>query len=78
MGMPRGLAKATNYYNRLEAWRDFRLIYANAVAIGLGDQAIEFYPPDDAGWRTIDKSIAKIRELIKCRMDGIIDLPRPD
>jgi hypothetical protein len=65
MGMPMGLKKATNYYNVLEAWKDFRTIYSKACRAGLGDKAILLFPADNAGWRTIDKSIAEIRKLLE-------------
>ena len=65
MGMPAGLAKATNYYNRLEAWNDWKAMVKIAENRGLSEQASLLAPADDAGWRTIDKQIQKLRKLIK-------------
>lgn len=55
--MPAGLTKATNYYNRLAAWRDWEAIAARHPEI-----AARFAPRPNAGWRTIDKAIAKLRQ----------------
>ena len=63
MGMPKGLAKATNYYNRLEALRDWQRVCQDARKIGMSEEEIgQYAPPDGAGWKTIDKHIAKLRE----------------
>ena len=37
--MPAGLNKATNYYNKIEAWRDWREIAKQAESLGLGEHA---------------------------------------
>jgi hypothetical protein len=65
MSMPYGLKKATNYYQRIEAWKDWRALFEEAKKRGLFDQAILLYPPDTAGWRTIDKQIGKLRKIIE-------------
>lgn len=55
--MPRGLIKATAYYNNIEARKDWEKIAAQYP-----DIAARFAPPENAGWRKIDKAIAKVRE----------------
>jgi hypothetical protein len=60
----RGLIKLTNVANSIEARRDFARL-ANA-AINSGHVALvkrHFYP-EGAGWRTIDKHIAKLRDAL--------------
>lgn len=74
--MPYGLIKATNYYNRIEAWRDWRMIYAQSCAIGMQMEADDLKPPLNSGWREIDKRIAKLRKAIKQRTDAINNMPR--
>jgi hypothetical protein len=59
MGMPRGLIKSTNYWNRVEAWKDWE-----KAASAAPELAKQFQPPADAGWRTIDKCIEKLREAV--------------
>jgi hypothetical protein len=61
MGMPKGLAKATNYYNTVEARRDFWKLAYQIVNAGHSEIVHKHTPPDDAGWRTIDKCIAALR-----------------
>jgi hypothetical protein len=58
-----GLWKATNYYNRLEAWRDWEKLLATAGNVPLGE-VLRVAPKPEYGWRRIDKCIAKLRELI--------------
>ena len=74
MSMPAGLAKATNYYNKLEAWRDRKALFEHAKSLGLFDQAISLYPKQNAGWRTIDKKIVKLLKVIK---DAHVRIPDP-
>jgi len=55
--MSKGLNIATNYYNRIQAWRDWQ-----RLADQCDSDLVDLYqPPEDAGWRTIDKQIAKLR-----------------
>lgn len=61
--MPRGLAKITNYYNRLEAWRDWEKALALAGNVKLADVE-RIAPKPEYGWRKIDKCTAKLKELI--------------
>lgn len=65
MGMPRGLSKATNYYNRLEAWRDWRKLASEVEGAGLIDLVVKYAPPETAGWRKIDKAIADLRDAFQ-------------
>lgn len=55
MGMPRGLKKATNYYNKIEAWQDWNRVAQQAQDAGKGELVEKYQPKPDAGWRTIDK-----------------------
>lgn len=65
MSMPKGLGKATNYYNRLEAWRDWGKIANQVMQAGRVDLVQKFAPPDSAGWRKIDKAISALREAFQ-------------
>jgi hypothetical protein len=58
--MMRNFARINNYYNRLEAWKDW-----NALAQKYPDRAKQFQPPEDASWRTIDKRIGWLKNAIK-------------
>lgn len=60
--MPRGLAKATNYYNRLEALRDWNRLATEVSNAGMSDLAAKYRPNDGDGWRKIDKKTAALRE----------------
>lgn len=55
--MPRGLIKATAYYNNLQARDDWRWLAGYAAAHGKGEDAARLAPPADAGYRRIDKAI---------------------
>jgi len=61
----RGLYKVTGYWNTVEALKDWARIEEQAISIGLGDEATNLRPATDAGWRTIDKQIAKLRAIIQ-------------
>lgn len=63
--MPYGLNKATNYYNKLEAWRDWGAIAEQARLLGLGEQVDNLRPADNFGWRKIDACIARLRSVIR-------------
>lgn len=59
----RNLARLSNAANRLEAQKDWERMVARARAVGLDPKP---YTPDaSAGWRTIDRAIAKLRPLIE-------------
>lgn len=55
--MPRGLIKATAYYNNIQARDDWRWLAEYAAAHGHGADAERLQPPADAGYRKIDKAI---------------------
>ena len=78
----RGLYKATGYYNTLQAKEDWRALEQQAIAAGLADIAQELRPLDNAGWRTIDKQIARLRTYIRqvdkyCECANPIHLIKP-
>jgi hypothetical protein len=60
--MAKGLAKLSNVANRMAAIRDLFAIRNFATNAGHPEIVKRHLPPDDAGWRTIDKSIAAIRK----------------
>lgn len=68
---PKGLIKATAYYNNIEARKDWERLAAQYPEL-----AKQFEPPPNAGYRKIDKCIAKLREKIDllAEMDMLIDL----
>lgn len=72
MGMPRGLIKATAYFNNLEAWKDWQKIKEQAIAAGLADLAEQLQPPEEAGWRKVDKAKAKLRKAIQEREEQVL------
>lgn len=59
--MTAGLNKATNYYNRQEAWLDWIHLAKQAHMKSRHDLVMQFTPAHNAGWRTIDKQIALLR-----------------
>lgn len=61
MGMPMGLAKATNYYNKQEAWMDWLHIAKQAHMASQSALVAKHKPAVNAGWKTIDKRIAALR-----------------
>jgi len=65
--MSTGLLKASNYYNRQQAWRDWGRIAGKARLDGYDDLVDRYSPPADAGWRKIDKCIAGLRAALASR-----------
>lgn len=63
--MPYGLNKATNYYNKLEAWRDWKAVEKQALSLGLQDKAFELAPANFWPWKKIDAQTAKLRKVIE-------------
>ena len=61
----RNIARINNYCNRLEAWRDWGRIAGQARHAGRDDLVEKYQPAEDAGWRKIDKAIAKLREELQ-------------
>ncbi len=64
MGMPRGLIKATAYYNTLAAWDDWRKLAAQATQAGHADLVAQCRPPEGAGWCKVDRAIAKLKAAL--------------
>ncbi len=62
--MPYGLTKATNYYNKLEAWKLWRSTQKEALAKGFTDQAIDLAPRTNDSWRRIDKATQALRQYM--------------
>jgi hypothetical protein len=61
----RGLHKSTGYWQSQAAKEDWAAIAEFANQNGLGDVADKLTPPDNWGWRRIDKRIAKLREALR-------------
>jgi hypothetical protein len=61
----RNLARLTNAANRIEARRDWNALADKAKAAGLDADVNRLQPPPTAGWRTIDKRIARLRERLQ-------------
>jgi hypothetical protein len=59
--MARGLAIATNFFNRMAAIDDFNALGKFAVSVGQREIVERNLPPSKAGWRTIDKCMQQIR-----------------
>lgn len=59
-----GLHKATGYYNTLEAWRDWDAMVKKALNVPV-HELNKIAPKPGTGWKTVDKSIGKLRELIE-------------
>jgi hypothetical protein len=70
MGMPKGLGKATNYYNRLEAIHDWNKLASEVSAAGMSDLAAQYRPDESDGWRKIDKAIAALRKAFQHRLQA--------
>ena len=62
--MPRGLIKLTAIANNIAAWDDWAAIAAQYPEI-----ASKHAPPEGAGWRVVDKAIAKVRAEIARQED---------
>ena len=78
----RNFARITNYYNRQEAWLDWLHLAKQAHMASRHDLVAKFQPKDNAGWKTIDKKIALLREALTAaniawsrRVEGSAKLP---
>jgi hypothetical protein len=60
----RGLWKSTAYWNNVEARKDWNVLADELVAQGYGELVAQHKPPDDAGWRKIDKAIAALKAAV--------------
>jgi hypothetical protein len=58
----KNFARINNYYNRIEAWKDW-----NALAAKHPRLAKQFAPPKNSGWRKVDKSILALRAALADR-----------
>jgi len=71
MSSMRGLLKIHNVAQTMEAWSDWYLLSAEALSIGLHEKAHELQPPGGAGWKVIDKQIAKLKaQMYHCANCG--------
>lgn len=61
----RNFARINNYYNRIEARKDWNKLAEQAKAAGLADYVEKLQPPADAGWRLIDKRIGQLRLMVE-------------
>lgn len=61
----RNLARISNYYNRIEAVKDWNELVMKAYEMGHGDLAAKHKPQPDSGWRKIDKAIKNLREELE-------------
>lgn len=57
----RNLNRITNYYNKIEAWKDWNHLAFEVGKAGYPDLVQKYYPGEDAGWRKIDNRTAKLR-----------------
>lgn len=60
--MIRNFSRINNYYNRLEATNDWLKLCQEVIAAGYSELTVKNAPPEGAGWRKIDKCIAKLRK----------------
>lgn len=58
--MSRNGNRITNYYNVIEAWKDWVYVAAKLAAAGRQDLIVRYAPDEDWGWRKIDKSIGAV------------------
>jgi len=61
----RNLFGSTNYWNRVQAWADWKALSNIAVSKGFLEIVKKLTPPENASWRQIDACIAKLRESMK-------------
>lgn len=60
----RGLLKLHHAAQTLEAKRDFARLVNDAVNAGRADLAKKHFYPEGAGWRVIDKHLARLRDAL--------------
>ena len=61
----RGLLKLSNAANTIEARKDFAKLITIAKEQSKSHLAVKYMYPEDAGWRVIDKHIAKLRAALQ-------------
>ena len=59
-----GLHKATAYYNKIEALKDWADLVNAAKCVRVAEN-MAIAPKPEFGWKRIDKCTAKLRELIE-------------
>lgn len=73
--MPRGLIKATAYYNNVAAWQDWFAIATQAEDNGMAEAVAKVKPEIGDGYRKVDKAIDKLR--IAMAEAGVTAAPLP-
>jgi len=61
----RNFARINNYYNKIEAIKDWNNIAGEAVSNGHVELVLKFKPDESMGWRAIDARIEKLRQAIR-------------
>ena len=64
MTCPAGLRKATNYYNKVEAWKRWIRIRNIAFARGCHEMVLQLQPGMNDPWRTIDKASDELERYL--------------
>ena len=60
----RNISRINNYYNRIEALKDWKKLAAECTRAGHEDLVKQFTPPDGSGWKTIDYRIGRLRKAV--------------
>ena len=60
----RNLARLNNAANRIAALNDWNALSAKALEMDRPDLVAKHIPHENAGWRKIDKQIAKLRDAL--------------
>lgn len=63
--MARGLWKLHHAAQTMEAKRDFARLANTAINAGHADLVKKHFYPEGAGWRVIDRHLAKLRDALK-------------
>jgi len=58
----KNFARINNYYNRIEAVKDWNRLATEVSEAGYAELARKHKPANDAGWKRIDKATAALRE----------------
>lgn len=66
----RGLWKLHHAAQTMEAKRDFARLVNDAINAGRADLAKKHFYPEGAGWRVVDKHLAKLREALSDNADN--------
>ena len=59
-----GLIKASNYYNKIEAIKDWQRLVERAELLGRSDLVGKFQYKESAGVKTIDRQAMKLKEAL--------------